>query len=781
MPASPPLRFSFMKRLLVSLFPILPVSAGMTYVDATPANTTLADGTAMVAAATPTQPFEYSTGTTQETNDQHWRYRSGFANGSTVWASAAGSNSPGLRTRLSGLEAGEAYDIRLYYWIAGDGAPTGSAEWDIAAGGSASALTQYPWNAGTFVNAADFTAPAPLLSEGNRRLLVIDLGELTAQPGGTIDVFVDDFPGNDDRTWYDGLGYQLAGEDPPPDPALIVQVAPDGAWTWFNDERAIFHQGFLYAGYVKADGNYGLTRFDPATSTASHMTLSTATSLQKDDHNNPSLTVLPDGRILAVYSKHGTQAQYYYRRSNVETPATDADWGAEQIKTTPANTTYANTFRLQDEGNKIFNFHRCINFNPTLTFSTDNAASWGSSQQLIDAGTGSVRPYPRYCSNHRNRIDMIYTDGHPRDLNNSVYHLYYQDSAFRKTDGSVVSSLANLPMDHDGGERGSVVYQYSADAWGAGDGPDNWIPTGRGWTWDVCYGKNGAPVCVFQVQRDNVTGSGWNHDRIYYYYARWTGTAWQRRFIAQAGRGLYSSEDDYGGGMTIDPEDPRVVYISSNAADPFNLADIDNVPLRAGDRYEIYRGFTADGGLSFTWTPVTKDSTQDNLRPIVPEGHGRTRHLLWFRGTYSSYTSYNARVVGIFDPPKKALEVWAADSSIPVPASDEDSDGDGVPDLIEYASGGNPMDPLDAPRPALEAGEFSFDFPADRTDVECLVEGSGDLLAWTALATIRAADLPSTLQAPLTLARDGQRITLSPLPPAGTTPNSFVRLRVRRN
>ncbi len=161
------------------------------------------------------------------------------------------------------------------------------------------------------------------------------------------------------------------------------------------------------------------------------------------------------------------------------------------------------------------------------------------------------------------------------------------------------------------------------------------------------YGKDGNPVCVFQVQRDNVTGSGWNHDRIYYYYARWTGSAWERKFIAHGGRGIYSAEDDYGGGMCIDPENPNVVYFSSNAADPFNLGDIDNVPLRANERYEIYRGVTTDGGQTFTWEQITVGSAADNFRPIIPENHGYDRTLIWFNGTYTTYTNFSTRVLAI--------------------------------------------------------------------------------------------------------------------------------------
>jgi len=53
-----------------------------------------------------------------------------------------------------------------------------------------------------------------------------------------------------------------------------------------------------------------------------------------------------------------------------------------------------------------------------------------------------------------------------------------------------------------------VVCQYSTAAWGPDDGPDDWIPKARGWAWDIVYGKGGNSVYVFQVQNNNVTGSG---------------------------------------------------------------------------------------------------------------------------------------------------------------------------------------------------------------------------------------------------------------------------------
>ena len=85
--------------------------------------------------------------------------------------------------------------------------------------------------------------------------------------------------------------------------------------------------------------------------------------------------------------------------------------------------TYANPFELRAESNTVYNFCRNYNFNPTVYTSTDGGASWSTPQQLIAAGSGSVRPYVKYASDGESRIDFLYTDGHPRDVANSLYHM----------------------------------------------------------------------------------------------------------------------------------------------------------------------------------------------------------------------------------------------------------------------------------------------------------------------------------------------------------------------
>jgi hypothetical protein len=715
------------------------LSAQVTYVDASAANLTRVDGNPLSPSAT-----------SNLYTDSNWSLRTGLASNSSIYEGGGGEAVPMLRQTLTGV-APDTYAVYVFFWAAN------GVHWQIDAGLTSTTTTNFygtggvgtfPTSTTALASASTYTAgSAPtVFVEADRTLIRAKVGEVTVDTSGVLEVFVKTgaiFGGNEtnSRTWFDGIGYGPP-EPPPVLPGGAVEISPDGAWTWFNDERSILHQGSLYSGYVRAGGTYGVTRRNLATGVNSHMTISTATSQQQDDHNNPSITPLPDGKLMVLYSKHIAGSRFFQRTSLVAQPTTDADWGPEVIVAMPTNNTYANTYRLTAESNAIYNFSRCINFNPTLTISTNNGGTWGTPRQLVGTGSGTTRPYPRYCSNGVDRIDLIYTDGHPRDVDNSVYHMFYKNGGLYKTDGTLIDPLANIPLDHDAGEKGNVIYPFSTAAWGPGDGPDDWIPAGRGWTWDVQYGQDGVPTCVFQVQTG--TDATWSTSRIYYYYARWTGTGWQRKFIAQAGRGIYAAESDYGGGMCLDPDDPRIVYISTNAASPFALGDIANVPLRANNRYEIYRGFTADGGLTFSWTPVTENSAADNLRPIVPPGHGRQEFLLWFNGTYTSYTNFSTRVLGRIGEPVVSYTSWAAGYGLAADSGSDDDDHDGQSNFLEYALSGNPQ-AAQPGNPTWTGTAFQFAIDRTRADVEWLVSHSTDLASWQEAAVIRSAGLPNTI------------------------------------
>lgn len=585
----------------------------------------------------------------------------------------------------------------------------------------------------------------------------------------------------------DNLATPAATPPEPPPPAPLpgnsVLVAANGAWTWFNDNQAIvLPNGRHLVGYVKSDGNIAAMNFDPVSASGNEIILSGTGAVEIDDHNNPSFTPLGNGNIFTAYSRHEPDKFWFRRTSSTSDPRVLADFSTQsQGPTMPRNNSYSNAFRLSAE-NRIYHFSRSINYNPTLTTSTDEGQTWSTPVQFIRTGTGDKRPYVRYSSNHNNRIDAIYTDGHPRDITNSLYHLTISSGAVRRSDGSLIRSTSQLPVLHDAPdlERGSPIYTYSAAAWGAGQGPNDWIPSGRAWSWDIHRGSGDQPVAVFTVRVANVTGTGWNHNRIYYYYARWDGSQWKKTFIAHAGRPLYSAEGDYAGGICIDPEDPRVIYISTNAASPFALGSLTSVPLAAGERYELYRGFTADGGLTFTWEQVTVNSTADNLRPTVPENHARDRTLLWFNGTYTSYTSFATRVLGIFGSPTTSYQTWAATEGLSANSQGDDDDSDGFTNLLEYATGGDPQISDASGKTSLSAaGAFEFAAVREHSDVEWKVEQSLDLSQWSVVATLRGLSLPSTTAPGFTL----EPVAGSPgrfraTATGATGPRSFFRLKI---
>ena len=53
-----------------------------------------------------------------------------------------------------------------------------------------------------------------------------------------------------------GLAFSAVGQ------TNLLTLAADGAWTWYNDPRALFHNGALYFGFVRSDGTSTLKVLD---------------------------------------------------------------------------------------------------------------------------------------------------------------------------------------------------------------------------------------------------------------------------------------------------------------------------------------------------------------------------------------------------------------------------------------------------------------------------------------------------------------------------------------
>ncbi|MCL5270235.1 MAG: hypothetical protein M1457_06745 [bacterium] len=64
-------------------------------------------------------------------------------------------------------------------------------------------------------------------------------------------------------------------------------------------------------------------------------------------------------------------------------------------------------------------------------------------------------------------------------------------------------------------------------------------------------------------------------------------------------------------------------------------------------RREIYRGWTPDGGATWRWTALTRDSEADNIRPVCVRAGRRATIAPWMRGRYRAYTDFQTDIAGL--------------------------------------------------------------------------------------------------------------------------------------
>jgi len=394
----------------------------------------------------------------------------------------------------------------------------------------------------------------------------------------------------------------------------------------------------LYTSYVKENGRVGLSVNDIKTGATIGSEVLLSDWSEVDDHNNASMLLRQDGKIMAFFTAHIREKVNYFRTSLVDEPTQLSDWSPQVGQATSddfggrVGATYNNAYQLSAEGGKIYNFMRTNNFNPNIKeyLADGTPVRNGKDQILFQIGSnGSIRPYLKCASNNVDRIDFFFTDGHPVNEENNLYHCYYKTNAdgsqgnIYQTDGTFIATMesvaAGTPIPVASVNK---LYVFGSDG-----------TIARPWTHNINYDPvTGYPVVTYSKQK--------NIDQITYHYAKWNGTQWNNYFVSDAGRGFIDlGQDDYTGLITTNPYDTNEIFMSSNK-NP--ITGIEN------QRYEIYSAITPDGGRTWNWTEVTKNSAQDNLRPYVVKGitNPQDRVVLWFHGDYITYLDYRTRVVG---------------------------------------------------------------------------------------------------------------------------------------
>ncbi len=640
------------------------LQGGVTYVDASLANTDIASGSVDTLWA------DGDDGTTGGTvsdgaaiNDGKWRFRSTIGNGG-IWeatgSSAAAEDAVELRTSVT--IPNESYDVYVFYYMVNS-----TGDYPIRAGfeSAPNANSIFNRNNGQDASTLNYDAAPPSGNE-SRTLLYALVGQ-TEVTNGTLKVFIDDFPASstgssNDRTWYAGIGYEIATAPPLPSvpdqiTGTLISIDPDAGWTWYTDQRAIVDttNGTIVAGGVRGKDWFGSvgdivgTQFDLTTGQRSSFLLgpppikdadninSGDTPEDKDDHNTAAFLKLPDGHYLSAWSSHSENNQIHFRRST--NPGDATSWEPEQIyersaadgASGPNDVTYNNLIFLSAEGTgqgRIYNFFRndlADSWDRWFIYSDDQGSTWNWGGRHTGQGDPAIRPYPKYATNG---VDTIWWVSSEDNSGQSVWSGYIKDGKNHQMDGTIVDADIFDNAASPVGAYTAVVLSGSLD-----DG----TPMTLLWPRDLEYDASGKLAATWRGY-----GNGSNTD-IRQFYGLWDGIneTWNVSRLGYTGDASVVVQQDGSSPHTgtplsaINPKNVDVCFFSANV-DPATAAPL--VSAADGRRnYEIFRAETSDGGATWSYTQITRDSSCHNFRlSVIPWDENNTA-VMWMRGYYDRW------------------------------------------------------------------------------------------------------------------------------------------------
>ncbi len=237
--------------------------------------------------------------------------------------------------------------------------------------------------------------------------------------------------------------------------------------TYESNRGYTFQHDKTYMGWVEDGGDIVVSELDHDTGEYKRVVIHE--KLESDDHNNPAVVVLPDGRIMAVYSMH-TNESYMYMRVT-KNPEDISEWNPEQYyhcqSVTPDDTdvynaTYPTVFMVHDDPTSgtdaIYMGWRGVHWKPTLAkfpmpdengvfpedetgsidpimhqtqfanttygYSTYDGADAPNAKSDGGKTDSGRRPYTKYDYDYeRNMIYITFTANHPD--NDKRNHIFY--------------------------------------------------------------------------------------------------------------------------------------------------------------------------------------------------------------------------------------------------------------------------------------------------------------------------------------------------------------------
>ena len=433
-------------------------------------------------------------------------------------------------------------------------------------------------------------------------------------------------------------------------------LRPQAVWTIWSDPRAIRYVGThdkTYVAYYTTTDGWWISSYDHDDDTWEHFQLKGHNGSGRwwDDHNNPSIAILPDGRIIAVYNEHSTDrswarttvnpenisawnAPVAFTGEQQETPSDAARrWGrfrrrwsafTGERQKTPDDPAYSynNLYCLPD--GTLWRHYRPrttwsgISRMSTVVKSYDGGSTWTDPIRMIVEPKRS--PY-LVTAQRGNKIHLFFSDAQPDEWDQtSVYHAYYDhsDESYRRSDGSLIGYENDLPFAPSDATK---IFDYATDGQGKAEA----------WAYHVEASECGNVAVGFMVYDGEIRGMPCSWNSHSYWWARWDGSAWTKSEVATEEHRYGPDQKRYSGGIVVDPEDLSTCYV----------ALVDPSVEENGFTRHIFKFTTPDNGQTWLREQVSRSGQgKQHGRPVVPFNRHPDLPVIWQYGHYNNYLEY---------------------------------------------------------------------------------------------------------------------------------------------
>lgn len=445
-----------------------------------------------------------------------------------------------------------------------------------------------------------------------------------------------------------------AASSPPPGSfasSTTRTVAANGAWSWFQSDRVVVDPVAGRAWFGVAAGGSGHGGLAPVSVVSTTLDrdlavdrVETVGQVRTDDHASPGLVLDCPGQppVLGWATHRGDKWVEFARAGEELTRVTATSF--------PAGAAYAAMHRV---GDRLWCLTRADGFQWCLMIADRPEGPWHHKGRVVQAlpspRTGhqygaAQRPYLRSASDG-SRLWVVASDGHPEEGHGVGAGAFYvrPDYGICDSRGRLIGQVGNFPVNHrqmtriQNGTPGRIVPGEHG----------LWNPYDTAmWPCDLSLRGTAASALLsersWRTARD---GRGRFKQRLALSVRRPDGS-WSYEPVAWLGSELYEDQISYSGLGALHPTIPGRVVIASNVNPSTNAPLISTADgLQHWEIFEGQRRTTAGPWeRRWTWTQLTRNSSEDNLRPVIAAAGGRAV-LAWMRGHYWNYEHYSTSIV----------------------------------------------------------------------------------------------------------------------------------------